>query len=551
MDIRTIDGVLFADMVKCGAANLEENRQIVNDLNVFPIPDGDTGDNMLMTMNSGAAEVMSGKNGSVSTAADAVARGMLLGARGNSGVILSRIFSGISKGLKGLETADAAAINKAFECGVEEAYRAVTTPVEGTILTVYRDAVTYAASRMDENTTIESYFNDFTKELRLSLDRTPDLLAVLKESGVVDSGGAGMVYIVEGMQDAFDENGADYSPSFDKKAAPAADISKFTEDSVLEFGYCTEFLLRLQRAKCDIDNFDLKELIDYLESEGDSVVAFKDGSIVKVHVHTKRPGDILNNCQKYGEYLTLKIENMTLQHNEAKVENRFSPTAKKPRKAYGIVSVATGKGIIETFTSLGCDAVVNGGQSMNPSAEDFITAFRECNADTILVFPNNGNVILTAKQAASLFDEAEVRVIETKTIGEGYAAVSMLDTSSGDTDAIVEEINEVISNVVTGMVSIASRDAQKDGVTVKKDDYLGFANGRVYIDAPDRNDAAAALAESLGIGDYDIALIIHGEGVSEEECKALTDRLSAEYGRTEIITINGGQPVYDYIMILE
>ncbi|MBQ3824412.1 MAG: hypothetical protein II808_04285, partial [Clostridia bacterium] len=370
-------------------------------------------------------------------------------------------------------------------------------------------------------------------------------------SGVVDSGGAGMVYIVEGMQDAFDENGADYSPSFDKKAAPVADISKFTEDSVLEFGYCTEFLLRLQRAKCDIDNFDLKELIDYLESEGDSVVAFKDGSIVKVHVHTKRPGDILNNCQKYGEYLTLKIENMTLQHNEAKVENRFSPTAKKPRKAYGIVSVATGKGIIETFTSLGCDAVVNGGQSMNPSAEDFITAFRECNADTILVFPNNGNVILTAKQAASLFDEAEVRVIETKTIGEGYAAVSMLDTSSGDTDAIVEEINEVISNVVTGMVSIASRDAQKDGVTVKKDDYLGFANGRVYIDAPDRNDAAAKLAGSLGIGDYDIALIIYGEGVSEEECKALTDRLSAEYGRTEIITINGGQPVYDYIMILE
>ncbi|MBQ7160255.1 MAG: DAK2 domain-containing protein [Clostridia bacterium] len=548
-----IDGALFADMVKGGAANLGANRQLVNDLNVFPIPDGDTGDNMYMTINSGAAELEHGKASTLAENVALVARGMLLGARGNSGVILSRIFAGVSQGLQGVERADVADIHRALRMGVDEAYRAVSVPVEGTILTVYRDAVDFASSRLDENSTLESYFSDFIDEVKRSLDRTPELLDVLRQAGVVDSGGAGFLYIMEGMIRAFlGEGESAFSAGAEGKDAPKrADISLFTEDSELKFGYCTEFLLRLQRSKCDIDAFDLEGFIDWLNSEGDSVVAFRDGSIVKVHVHTFRPGDVLNHCQQFGEFLTLKIENMTLQHSETKIENRYSPVQQKPHKPYGIVTVAAGGGIKDTFVSLGCDEVVDGGQSMNPSAEDFIRAFERINADVILVFPNNGNVILTANQAAALYEGAEVRVIPSKTVGEGYAAVSMLDTSSGDTDAIVSEMEEVIAGVVTGLVSCASRDTEKDGVTVKAGDFIGFEGDTIYVDSDVRNEAALGLAEKLGAGDYDIILIICGGDVPSDEVHALTDKLRESYRRTEVITIDGGQPIYDYIMIFE
>lgn len=553
MDTQTIDGALFAEMVRRGAANLGANRQTVNDLNVFPIPDGDTGDNMYMTINSGEAELTSDGHSAISESAAQVAHGMLLGARGNSGVILSRIFAGVSRGLQGIERAGVEDIHRAMKTGVEEAYRAVSAPVEGTILTVFRDAVEYAASRMDDKTTLDGYFADFTAEIHRSLDRTPELLDVLRQAGVVDSGGAGFMYIIEGMVRAF--NGE--SPEEDglRQDAPSAgkrvDVSLFTEDSALEFGYCTEFLLRLQRAKCDIDAFDLDALADYLNSQGDSLVIFRDGTIVKVHVHTFRPGEILNYCQQFGEFLTLKIENMTLQHSETHQGEHYSPAAAKPHKQYGIVTVAAGGGIKDTFVSLGCDEVVDGGQSMNPSAEDFIRAFKKINADTILVFPNNGNVILTANQAAALYDGAEIRVIPSKTVGEGYAAISMLDTSSGDTDAIAAEMEEVISGVVTGMISRASRDAEKDGVNVRCGDYIGFEGGRIYVDSPDRNSAALGLAQKLDAGSYDILLIICGGGVPAEEVHELTGTLRDTYRRTEVITIDGGQPIYDYIMIFE
>ena len=547
-------GSLFAEMVKSGAANLYANRSVVNDLNVFPIPDGDTGDNMYMTVNSGASAVSEGE--SLSEAASKAARGMLMGARGNSGVILSRIFAGLAKGFDGAEEADASGVSEAFRAAVREAYGAVATPVEGTILTVIKDAAEYAGGRVAPGSDIESFFDDLTAEMRRSLDRTPDLLDVLKEAGVVDSGGAGLVYIAEGMRDVLYGGGAAVpeagAPAPAANAAKSVDINTFTSDMKLEFGYCTEFLLRLQSSKCDVGAFDVDAFTAKLNSIGESVVCFRDDTIVKVHVHTMTPGEILDFAQQYGEFLTLKIENMMLQHHEATIQNRFSVSAPpKPKKAYGIVAVASGDGIKQVFTSLGTDVVVDGGQSMNPSAQDFIEAFEQINASAILVYPNNGNVILTAKQAAELYKDADVRVIPSRTIGEGYASLSMLDTSSGDTDSIIEKVDEIIAGVVTGMVSRASRDAEMDGVSVRKDDYIGFADDKIYVDCPDKCEALLGLAEKLGSADRDVMLLICGRDTTEEEAQSVYSELEKRYRRTEVIMIDGGQPIHDFVLILE
>lgn len=546
---KVIDGFLFARMLRGGAACLQANKQPVNDLNVFPIPDGDTGDNMYLTISAGVSAADEGGE-SLSQAAGKAASGMLLGARGNSGVILSRIFAGLAKGFEGLQQADVRRLADAFESGVKEAYGAVSVPVEGTILTVLKDAVAYANSKIADISTPESYFADFAGELQQSLERTPDLLDVLREAGVVDSGGAGLGYIIEGMRDAL--AGRELSPE-PAAAAPAAsvDLDAFTEDSVLEFGYCTEFLLRLQSGKIDIGAFRIEELIDYLNNVGESVVCFQEGTIVKVHVHTKTPGDILNRMQQYGEFLTFKMENMTLQHHENHMSEKLASRTRQPHKPFGVVSVAAGEGIKEAFAAQGCDAVVDGGQSMNPSAEDLIAAFRKVNADVIFVFPNNSNIILTANQAAQLYQAAQVRVVPTKTIGEGYAAISMLDTTGGDTDAIVAELEEVIAGVVTGMVSRAVRDTEMDGVQVRKDDYIGFVGDTIYTAQAARNDAAAALCQAIQAQRYDIMLLVCGADPSGEEARALYETLRQQYRRTEIVMIDGGQPVYDYIIILE
>ena len=549
MQTTVLDGILFARLLRGGAANLKANVTTVNDLNVFPIPDGDTGDNMFLTINSGAAAAGEGSE-SLSQTAGKAASGMLLGARGNSGVILSRIFAGLAKGFEGIASADVRAVARAFESGVSEAYGAVSVPVEGTILTVLKDSVTAANGNIADDSTLESYFADFNSELKESLERTPDLLDVLKEAGVVDSGGAGLGYIIEGMINALD--GAEVSLEAPAAAqAKSVDLDAFGTDSVLEFGYCTEFLLRLQSSKIDIDNFNADELISYLNSVGESVVCFREGTVVKVHVHTMTPGNIINHMQRYGEFLTFKMENMTLQHNENHMQEKFAPKVNKPHKPFGVVSVAAGSGIKDAFISLGCDVVVDGGQSMNPSAEDMIAAFNEINADVIFVFPNNSNIIMTANQAAQLYDGAEVRVVPTKTIGEGYAAISMMDTTVGDTDAVIADLEEVIAGVVTGMVSRAVRDAEMNGVAVKKDDFIGFAGDTVYTDSPDRNTAAIELCEAAKAQRYDIMLLVCGADATEAEAQALYNELHNKYRRTEIVMIDGGQPVYDYIIILE
>ena len=550
MSTTQINGCLFADMVRGGAAALCKSKQIVNDLNVFPIPDGDTGDNMYMTIDAGARAVKSDEE-DISAVSAVIAKGMLLGARGNSGVILSRIFSGISKGLEGKQTACADTLAQAFRYGVKESYSAVSTPVEGTILTVYRDAVEYAGARVKEDSTLESYFDDFLPELKRSLERTPELLDVLRDAGVVDSGGAGFVCIAEGMNSVL-RGETVKSENTSASQVQEINLDAFDENSVLEYGYCTEFLLRLQRAKTDIEHFDLDGFISYLNSVGDSVVAFRDGSIVKVHVHTMNPGTILDYCRSFGEFLKIKIENMTLQHNEHTEKPAAAfPSMPKKRKAYGIVSVANGEGIKQIFSDLGCDAVVDGGQSMNPSAEDIIKALDKAYAETIFVFPNNGNIILAANQAAAIYDKANVVVIPTKTIGEGYAAISMLDTSSGDTEEIKAQMAEIIQGVVTGMVSCACRDSQMDGRDIKKGEYLGFCDKKIYAACDNAYDAALTLAESIKAGDYDILMLVCGEDAKREDAAKLYSELSSRYKNTEVILIDGYQPIYDYILILE
>ena len=550
MKTKMLDGIMFANMIRGGAASLSEKRQLVNDLNVFPIPDGDTGDNMFMTIDSGVAALKEDTDVSLGNTASAAAKGMLLGARGNSGVILSRIFAGISRGLEGVDTADVTLLGKAFESGLSEAYSAVSVPVEGTILTVYKDAVVYAGKRIKKSSTLESYFENFLTELHRSLERTPELLDVLRKAGVVDSGGAGFIYIAEGMQNALRGETIDTVQS-GVQSAKKIDYSAFDENSVLEFGYCTEFLLRLQNSKCDPESFDVEGFKEYLNGAGESVVVFKEGTIVKAHVHTMDPGEILTYCRRFGEFLNIKIENMSLQHNELNAPKSFEPAVMKPRKSYGIVSVAAGSGIKELFTSLGCDEVVDGGQSMNPSAEDLISAFKRINADRILVYPNNSNIILTAQQAASLYKDAEVCIIPSRTIGEGYAAISQLETDGREPDEIIAEQSGIISGVVTGIVSRAVRDTAQDGLEIKKDDYIGFVGDSIYNASADKNTALAELADKLDTAGYDIVIIVCGENVTQAEADETDRSFASKYPHSDIIMIDGRQPIYDYILILE
>ncbi|MFR7855143.1 MAG: DAK2 domain-containing protein, partial [Acutalibacteraceae bacterium] len=480
MPVTELDSAQFANMLRGGYENLKQNAARINDLNVFPIPDGDTGSNMQMTFEGGIKALDGNSFDSLGGVSRSVAKGMLLSARGNSGVILSQLFEGIAKGFKDLETANINEIGSAFKCGVRQAYDAVLTPTEGTILTVSREAADYACSRINDGCTLESFMNDYAAEMKRSLERTPELLNVLKEAGVVDSGGAGLVAITEGMISSLSgDNISETQISDTHSATSAPDLDLFTEDSVMKFGYCTEFLLRLQKCKTDIKSFELSTIKGYLETVGNSIVALQNGTIVKVHVHTMEPGKVLNYCQQFGEFLTLKIENMSLQHNGVKAAEEHKSDDIKPapeksdRKKFGIVAVASGDGLKNTFSEFGADVVIDGGQTMNPSSDDFIKAFDKVNAEVCFVFPDNSNIILAARQAAELYKDSEIRVIESKNIGEGYAALSMIDFTSGDKDVIEQNFKDAMTGITTGMISRSVRDARIGKVDVKKDQFIG------------------------------------------------------------------------------
>ncbi|MCR5276664.1 MAG: DAK2 domain-containing protein [Bacteroidales bacterium] len=552
MITETLTGKLFSAMVSQGAVKLDGNRQAVNDLNVFPVPDGDTGDNMYMTLDAGVREAAA--DASLSEVAASLSHGMLLGARGNSGVILSRIFAGISEGLSGLDQADVKQFAAAMKCGVESAYHAVSNPVEGTILTVLREGVEGVPAEGVPD--LEQWFAALMEAMRASLAHTPELLPVLKDAGVVDSGGAGLLCIVDGMHDALCGRISESRSAADPAGKPAVRLDDFGPDSVLEFGYCTEFLLRLQTAKVGpVDAFDASVIKDYLDGAGDSVVCFRDGSIVKAHVHTHTPGEILSHVQRWGEFLTVKIENMTLQHSEVTIQDHFSQAPQQAdyvrhRLRYGIVAVASGAGVVQMFKDAGVEEVIAGGQTMNPSAQDFLEAFDRIDAETILVFPNNSNIILAARQAAELYRKARVVVLPSKSIGEGYVAAASLDRDCHDTDELVASVQETMDSVQTCLVSRAIRDTQQDGVTVHEGDYIGFVHGRILSADPDRNEAARLAAAQLDLAGHDVALVLWGQDTPSDQAQALVERLQADYPRTEIIPTDGAQPVYDYIIVL-
>ncbi len=544
--MKTLDGILFARMINSGAANLKAHAQEINDLNVFPIPDGDTGDNMLMTMMGGVHhdDVTSERLDEMSYR---LSSGMLLSARGNSGVILSQFFEGIKNGFSGLRSADTHEIGEAFRQGVRQAYGAVMTPTEGTILTVVREATEYACNQNAE--TPEAFLNAFISEAKRSLARTPELLPVLKKAGVVDSGAAGLIYIADGMMKAvMGEEIVDFPEASEKEQE--LDLDAFHEDSVLEFGYCTELLVRLQNAKTDIPSFDVKVIADYLQTVGDSIVTVRNGSIVKLHVHTMTPQKVLDFCQQYGEFLKVKIENMSLQHNNT-VANIKETAPVKERKKYGVVAVACGEGLKETLRERGADVIVDGGQSMNPSAEDFIEAFDEVNADVIFVFPNNGNIILTAQQAAHLYDRSDVRVIESTTVGAGYAALAMLDTSFGDPDTIADDLRMAMEGVVTAEISHCVRDASIDGKEIHMGDYIGFVGKEMLAVNKSRLVTIYESIDALNLSKYDFCILICGKDATEEEAKEIEQYILSRYSGKEFYLINGGQDVYDYIMIIE
>lgn len=545
---KQIDGVAYSNMLKRAAINLKNHAGEINDLNVFPIPDGDTGDNMLLTL-MGGVDALKEESTSLAEVSRNVANGMLFSARGNSGVILSQFFDGIAAGLSESDVADSHQLGKAFRVGVKHAYNAVMKPTEGTILTVAHDATEFACT--NKNKDAEEFFGSFIEEGKRSLDRTPDLLPMLKKAGVVDSGAAGLICIVEGMFSALDgDKNYDYTqldslPS--SNGASEIDLDAFNEDSVLDFGYCTELLVRLQNAKTDIENFDISLITDFLQTVGDSIAAFKTGSIVKIHVHTKTPDKVLAFCQQFGEFLKLKIENMTLQHNSTMQDEE---TEKMERKAYGVVAVACGEGIQNTFREIGADVIVEGGQSMNPSSEDFLKAFDKVNADTIFVFPNNSNVILAAKQAAQLYNKADVRIINSKTIGDGYAALTMTDGELTDPDEVEALFNMGMENVITAEVSQCVRDADMQDVQVHKGDYIGFVGKNILSAMPDRKSATMAMCDKIDWKLHDICILINGVDSTLEEAAEIKNYIESKHG-IEVYCVEGKQEIYSYILIAE
>lgn len=542
-----LNGNLFAKMFRGGVAYLRSHVKIVNNMNVFPVPDGDTGDNMMMTMEGGAKALSKIEGESLDQVAKSLMDGMLLGARGNSGVILSQFFAGISNEFLGKEEVSVVDIGKALSNGVKQAYASVSSPAEGTILTVARESVDYAVSRINDDSTVESLFQDLVTEMDASLKRTPEILTVLKEAGVVDSGGSGLKYIAEGFLKILKgEEIEDIASAESASHTTDIDFSKFGPDSEMNYGYCTELLVQLMNAKTDVEAFDVNIIKDFLATIGDSIVAYKTGTIVKLHVHTMQPYKVLEFCHQFGEFLTLKIENMSVQHNETVEQPK-----EKPHKRYGVVAVANGDGIRKLYETLGADEIVSGGQTMNPSAQNFLDVFEEINADHIIVFPNNGNIILAARQAAKIYEKAEIHVIESKSVGDCYAALSTIDLENENVEEIIEGINAAMTEVETGFVTYAVRNTEMNGVKVHENDYISFCGKQMLASEPDILAASMKLLDGMKASERDIVNIFYGKSVSEDLLDEFVARIEEEYPDIEIQTFNGGQDVYRFIVVVE
>ena len=546
MAIKAIDGKSYAKMLSGGAAMLREHSAEVNDLNVFPVPDGDTGTNMTKTVLSGLAEIKALESDSIGRISERFSHGVLLGARGNSGVILSQIFAGISEELSKYDEADAKALSEAFLSGIKKAYGSVQNPTEGTILTVYRESSEYAASNITDASTVDDFFKLHIEKAKASLQNTKELLPVLAEADVVDSGGAGYLYIIIGMYEVLTGK-MESIVCEEPTESTNIDISLFTRNSTLEYGYCTEFLLRLTTDKTDPDSFDIENILRVLgELSGESIVAYKTDDIVKVHVHTKAPGDILSAAQKYGEFLTVKIENMSLSHSGEK-----KPEKRERKKKFAVVSLAGGEGMEALFTEMGADGIISGGQTNNPSAADFIKAFDTCNAENIIVLPNNKNVLLAARQAGELYEGARVHIIPTKSYMQGYAALSVITPGISDIDALVKSAERAAESVTSSEITRAVRDVRINGKDIKEGDYIAITDGSISAVSTSANLAVLDTLSSFDMDEYEIITLFVGEDVDDGTRVELTERIEAEYPDCELVVHIGGQKIYDYLLALE
>ena len=560
MTLQTLNGQQFKELVSNGAKYLRLNYQEVDSLNVFPVPDGDTGTNMCRTIENGVNSISSIEDKALSSITKPLSSGMLLGARGNSGVILSQIFRGICKGLQNKNEVTVSELAEAYKLGVKQAYGAVVTPVEGTILTVFREATEYACKKITEESTVNDFYRYHLEQASKTLAKTIDLLPVLKEAGVIDSGGAGYVYIAEGMVKYLDgeEIAVELakSGSAENNTAPIEiDFDAFGQDDILQYGYCTEFILRLQSSKVDIANFDVQTIIDILNGDdikGDSIVATNYDSILKVHVHTMDPGLVLSRMRKFGEFLTVKIENMSLQHNEIIGEEEVTAKRKVEHKKFAIVAVAQGAGIKQQFEEFGVDYVVGGGQTMNPSTEDFITAFKALDAENIIVFPNNKNIVMAAKQAAKLYKGAHVEVVMSTSIPQCVSALTMLDYSSDDLTIILGNFNQAIRNVSSGEITNAIRNTKVNGVLIHKGDYIGILDGKLLTASRNKLTCFINLVKKVkNIKEKQVLTIICGKNVNEEEKQKLLDTIQVKFPYLEAGILDGGQDVYDYLFAIE
>ncbi|QIK70088.1 DAK2 domain-containing protein [Erysipelothrix sp. HDW6C] len=539
--MKTINGDIFLNMLQSGAHNLTNKHNEINALNVFPVPDGDTGTNMNLTFTSGlndARKVMTSHIGELSKT---LSRGLLMGARGNSGVILSQIFRGFAQSVEGKKEVNVDELADAFVNGKTVAYKAVMRPVEGTILTVLRESADAIRKYVDANPTIDviEFFEVLVKEANISLDNTPNLLPVLKEVGVVDSGGKGYVTVLEGFLSELKGQSIALSEVGDEAHTAA------TEFDHEEFGYCTEFIVRLEEdspSRYTEDKFRAE-----LEAIGNSLVVVTDDDLVKVHVHTLTPGNALNLGQKYGEFVKLKIENMTEQHNtilDAEVKSN-----KKEHTKYAIVSVAAGEGVVDMFKELRAEHIISGGQTMNPSTEDFVAKIQDIDADHIFILPNNSNIIMAAKQAQEILEDKDIRVIETKTIPQGLAACVMFNPDVEVEDNLAEML-EAVANTKTGQITYAIKDTMFESLEIKANDFMGILEKDIVVTGKERLDVTKQLLAKLIDDESELVTLIIGEGVSEEESSAITDYIESNFD-VEVESINGQQPVYSYIIGVE
>nr|WP_246521414.1 DAK2 domain-containing protein [Ornithinibacillus massiliensis] len=542
---------MFSQMVLTGAHHLTNNAKKIDALNVFPVPDGDTGTNMNLSMTSGANEVRKNKSESISDVANAFSKGLLMGARGNSGVILSQIFRGFAKGMDkkiSLTTKDLAL---AFDSGVQTAYKAVMKPVEGTILTVAKDAAKKAVEIGEQEDDVIVMMEKVLQEAKASLKRTPDLLPVLKEVGVVDSGGQGLVTVYEGFLSALkgEELPDDVVEMDDMiNAEHHKSAQDFMDTSEIEFGYCTEFMVKFEEDKLQENPFDESEFRNELSQHGDSLLVVSDEEIVKVHVHTEYPGNVLTIGQRHGSLINMKIENMREQHT-AIVGEPVKPATPKEKAEFGIVTVAMGSGLKALFESLGATVVIEGGQTMNPSTQDIADAINQANAKNVIVLPNNKNIVMAAEQAAEL-SEVNAAVVATKTIPQGISALLAFHPEE-NLDANKANMLEASSHVKTGQITYAVRDTQIDGISIENGNFMGIAEGKIVTTDKDRLEAVKQLFQELITEDDEILTILSGEDVSEDEVNELVSYVEENYEDVEIEVHNGNQPIYSYIFSVE